>query len=120
MTRGGMGVKKLEIWGDVIYGWSLTLNIRQFPGHLPPAPSVATSRAKSMNHREKIRRKFWEVFFLCQKKLPLLNIVFEIRIAGCGFLGQFFSSYQSCSWTNVDAHCPNLIAYPHVKHRSLF
>ena len=25
MTRGGRGVKKLEIWGDVIYGWSLIL-----------------------------------------------------------------------------------------------
>ena len=23
VTRGGRGVKKLEIWGDVIYGWSL-------------------------------------------------------------------------------------------------
>ena len=24
MTRGGRGVEKLEFWGDVIYGWSLT------------------------------------------------------------------------------------------------
>ena len=23
VTRGGRGVKKLENWGDVIYGWSL-------------------------------------------------------------------------------------------------
>ena len=26
MTRGGRGVEKLEFWGDVIYGWSLTGN----------------------------------------------------------------------------------------------
>ena len=25
VTGGGRGVKKLENWGDVIYGWSLTL-----------------------------------------------------------------------------------------------
>ena len=24
-TGGGRGVKKLEKWGDVIYGWSLTI-----------------------------------------------------------------------------------------------
>ena len=24
MTKGGRGVKKSEVWGDVIYGWSLT------------------------------------------------------------------------------------------------
>ena len=23
VTRGGRGIKKLEKWGDVIYGWSL-------------------------------------------------------------------------------------------------
>ena len=25
VTRGGRGVKKLENWGDVIYGWSLKI-----------------------------------------------------------------------------------------------
>ena len=26
MTRGGRGVEKLEFWGNVIYGWSLSKN----------------------------------------------------------------------------------------------
>ena len=30
VTRGGRGVKKLENWGDVIYGWSLRRKYRDF------------------------------------------------------------------------------------------
>ena len=30
MTRGGREVKKSEIWGDVIYGWSLTKRVRSW------------------------------------------------------------------------------------------
>ena len=33
VTRGGRGGQKMEFWGDVIYGWSLTnsqfLNVRK-------------------------------------------------------------------------------------------
>ena len=28
VTRGGRGVKFLENWGDVIYGWSLSLCVK--------------------------------------------------------------------------------------------
>ena len=34
MTSGGRGVKKLEIWGNVIYGWSL--GEIECPKFIPP------------------------------------------------------------------------------------
>ena len=44
VTRGGRGVKKDEIWGDVIYGWSLSLK-RPISQNVCE-PSLAFSEAK--------------------------------------------------------------------------